>query len=106
MATKKTQVPDIGRLLELPKTEIQHVQPVMPQKTSSGVPSPKGKMGRPSNKVEGIEYVKIGPKIPASLKMKIDLALVQRQFTDGDGNPIKSIEELTILAFVTLFASR
>jgi hypothetical protein len=113
--TKKSPVPDIGNLLgkitekrdrgEIPKTEIQHVQPVSENQLILPSLKPEKKMGRPSTKKEGVEYFKIGPKIPASLKYKIDLALVERRFKTKDGTPIKSIEQLTELAFELLLAS-
>ncbi len=117
MATnKKPQVPDIGNLLEkitekrdrgeIPKTEIQHVQPVSEKQMILPSLQPARKMGRLSSKKEGVEYVKIGPKIPANMKFEIDMALVERRFTRDDGTPVRSIDDITELAFEYLFASK
>lgn len=125
-------MPDISHLLgkisekrsELPKTEIQHVTAVkelksensktdklLNGKTEKQVNSKTAKSnngetrgigGRPSLKNEGIEYVKISPRVPKSLKKKIDLILVEERFKDEEGRPITTLDEIVALALSRL----
>ena len=114
MATKKLDVPDIGNLLgkitekrdsgELPKTEIQHVQPVNREKTGNSKPgkrengeTPKA-TGRPTAKREDVEYVKVSPRIPKQLKKRVDIALIEERFTDKDGRAIVTLDEIVAYA--------
>ena len=126
MATKKMDVPDIGNLLseiskkrdsgELPKTEIQHVQPVKDQehnnsnelkrqnvKTSKQKNSEiRGVGGRPSVKREDIEYVKISPRIPKALKKRVEIAMIEERFSDKEGRAITTLDEIVELALTRL----
>lgn len=126
MVTKKMDVPDIGNLLgeiskkrdsgELPKTEIQHVQPVKEQKQENTKTlkreivktvkqennEPRGAGGRPSVKREDIEYVKISPRIPKSLKKQVEIALVEERFSDKEGRAITTLDEIVALALARL----
>ena len=126
--TKKMDVPDIGGLLgkisskreELPKSPIQSVQPVHSEadenkavetakRQNTKTPAIKEKIvrgtgGRPSVKRDGIEYVKISPRIPEDLKTLVDVALSTKRFRDENGNPIKTLDELTALALARLFS--
>lgn len=126
MVTKKMDVPDIGNLLgaiskkrdsgELPKTEIQHVQPVKEQElnNSSELKHKNGKTGkqennesrgaggRPSVKREDIEYVKISPRIPKALKKQVEIALVEERFSDKEGRAITTLDEIVALALSRL----
>lgn len=119
-------VPDIGNLLgeiskkrdsgELPKTEIQHVQPVKEQKQENSNElkheniktgkhegsEPRGSGGRPSVKREDIEYVKISPRIPKSLKKQVEMALVEERFSDKEGRAITTLDEIVALALARL----
>lgn len=119
-STKKLDVPDIGGLLgkiaekrqDLPKAPIQSVQPVEEaseakavkpakqenRKTTAAPKAERGAGGRPSVKREGVEYVKISPRIPKPLKQKAELALVQETLRDADGRVIKTLDELIALA--------
>lgn len=136
MATKaKMDVPDIGNLLgqitkkrdsgELPKTEIQHVQPVktderkntnelisnvvftpesknvQTQKPSSKEES-KGAGGRPKKLLENVEYFKMSPRIPVALKEELDVALARKKFRDADGLPITTVDAIVELALTRL----
>lgn len=125
--TKKMDVPDIGGLLgkisskreELPKSPIQSVQPVPFKLDESkavktverqNVNTPaieekkvRGIGGRPSVKRDDIEYVKISPRIPKRLKMRVEIALVEERFRDVNGHLIKTLDELTALALEKLF---
>lgn len=134
MVTKKIDVPDISNLLgeiskkrdsgELPKTEIQHVQPVKEQKHENSIElkqensktpkrvnaktekqeniEPRGAGGRPSVKREDIEYVKISPRIPKSLKKQVEIALVEERFSDKEGRAITTLDEIVALALARL----
>lgn len=126
MVTKKIDVPDISNLLgeiskkrdsgELPKTEIQHVQPVKEQKHENSQElkrenvktgkqensEPRGAGGRPSVKREDIEYVKISPRIPKSLKKQVEIALVEERFSDKEGRAITTLDEIVALALARL----
>lgn len=122
MATKKMNVPDLGNLLgkitekresgELPKTEIQRVQPVDTAKRSAGQPEqsvtlsaePENKpvVGRPSTKVDGVEYVKISPRIPKALKKSADFSMVEERFKDKNGRSVTTMDELVALALERL----
>jgi hypothetical protein len=127
MVAKKINMPDIGGLLgqisekrdsgELPRTEIQRVQPVKDEsrinvKTvkrkntkTSKEPTSAGRSsgGRPSVKQEGIEYVKLSPRIPKALSTQAKIALAEERFKDKDGQPVKTLDELVALAFERLF---
>jgi hypothetical protein len=127
MVAKKINMPDIGGLLgqisekrdsgELPRTEIQRVQPVKDEsriavKTAkrenvkaSKEPTAAGRSsgGRPSVKQEGIEYVKLSPRIPKALSTQAKIALAEERFKDKDGQPVKTLDELVALAFERLF---
>lgn len=126
MVTKKIDVPDISNLLgeiskkrdsgELPKTEIQHVQPFKEQKHENSQElkreniktgkqessEPRGAGGRPSVKREDIEYVKISPRIPKSLKKQVEIALVEERFSDKEGRAITTLDEIVALALARL----
>lgn len=122
MVTKKMTVPDISNLLgkisekrdsgELPKTEIQHVQPVKvakdiaaeelksksgkTQKRDAG--NVRGAGGRPSVKRDDVEYVKISPRIPKALKKDVERALIDERFSDKDGQHVTTLDEVVALA--------
>jgi hypothetical protein len=106
---------------ELPKTERQHVQPVSQleevksssfiELKSENTKTPKQEKiktatvdearwsgGRPSMKREGIEYVKISPKIPKTLKKRADQARIDEIFTDEHGRPVRTLDELVAVA--------
>lgn len=126
MATKKVEVPDLGGLLgkiaekrsELPKSPIQAVQPLTDNhsdasiaantlkrqnaKTQAESEKSKGTGGRPSVKKDGIEYVKISPRIPKGLKRMADIALAEERFSDAAGKPVKTLDELAALALEML----
>lgn len=133
---KKHDVPDIDSLLgtiadkraELPKTEIQHVQPVgestvptsepvretKPEtskagKTGKQLPAPQddaSRGGRPSSKRPDIEYVKVSPRIPKQLKKLAELALIDERFDGPDGKPIKTMDVLIELALTRLLQKK
>jgi hypothetical protein len=100
MATKKTDVPDIGSLLgtitkkrdEIPKTEIQHVQAVKPLKQENSKTPNAG--GRPTVKPQNVEYVKVSPRIPKQLKKRVEIALVEERFKDRNGRSITTLDEI------------
>jgi hypothetical protein len=125
MVAKKMDVPDIGSLLgkiaekrdsgEIPRTQRQHVTPVREveeesrkevktakrensktTKSAAGESSARG--GRPSVKQEGIEYVKISPRIPKSINQRAKFALAAERFQDGEGRAIKTLDELVAMA--------
>lgn len=128
MATKKMDVPDIDNLLgkiaekrdsgEIPKTEIQHVQPVVTAK-SKAVQTVKqqsvktdadrrsgetrGIGGRPSQKRDDVEYVKVSPRIPKKLKKQVEIALIEERFLDTDKRPITTLDEIVAFALERLF---
>lgn len=136
MATKaKMDVPDIGNLLgqisqkrdsgELPKTEIQHVQPVKTEELtnlkelkskniltqkSNDVKTGKlahseetrGPGGRPKKLKVGVEYFKMSPRIPVALKEELDVALSRKKFRDADGLPITTVDTIVELALTRL----
>lgn len=110
---------------EMPKTPVQSVQPIQestdkntdPDKT---VKTPKmvksktvkqavlstslyrGAGGRPSIKKDSVEYVKMSPRIPKTLKKQVDIALIHERFKDSDGNLIKTLDEIVSLALERL----
>jgi hypothetical protein len=126
MATKKMDVPDIGNLLseiskkrdsgELPKTEIQHVQPVQDQESNTSNvlkrqnvktvkqenSETRGIGGRPSVKRDDIEYVKISPRIPKALKKQVEIAMIEERFSDKEGRSITTLDEIVALALTRL----
>jgi len=63
---------------------------------------PKGKGGRPSVKSEEIEYMKISPRIPKSLRQEVGVALSLEKFVDADGKVIKTLDELVTFALEQL----
>jgi hypothetical protein len=128
MATKsQMDVPDISNLLgqiskkrdsgELPKTEIQHVQPVKTEKPMNSDElmskkvktqnqsldgEPKGPGGRPKKLMPNVEYFKMSPRIPVALKEELDVALARRKFRDADGLPITTVDAIVELALTRL----
>ena len=54
--------------------------------------------GRPSMKRDDIEYVKISPKIPKTLKKRADQARIDELFTDDQGRPVRTLDELVAVA--------
>lgn len=125
MKNRKMTPPDIGGLLgkiaekqksgELPKTEIQHVQPIVNTEeefkslNSETLKQESGqtkRMGRPSVKSQDLEYVKISPKIPKELKKQADMALVEGRFMDAQQRSITTLDELTTFALEQLLAQK
>lgn len=118
--------PDLGTLLskipkkhasgELTKTEVQHVQPVKTAKSKnvqeekrqiSKTPKQenteaRGAGGRPSVKQDDIEYTKISPRIPKSLKKTVEHALTDERFADQAGRRITTLDEIVALALERL----
>lgn len=131
MVAKKINVPDIGSLLgqiaekrdsgELPRTEVQRVQPVETEERMNvdTLKSKAGKTekqknrvlvrtdgssvtGRPTMKAVDIEYVKLSPRIPKGLKKIVEIALVEERFKDDEGRVITTIDEIVALALARL----
>ena len=131
MVAKKINVPDIGSLLgqiaekrdsgELPRTEVQRVQPVETEermnvdtlKSKAGKTEKQKKTapvradgssvtGRPTMKAVDIEYVKLSPRIPKGLKKIVEIALVEERFKDEDGRVITTMDEIVALALARL----
>ena len=120
----KTDKDDISALLgtiatnrtNLPKSPMQEVRPVEPvsadkvEKRKNGKTAKRlndetrGVGGRPSYKRDNIEYVKISPRIPKTLKQQIEIALIQEHFRDSDGMIIKTMDELTAHALEKLLS--
>lgn len=119
MATKKMDVPDIGNLLstitkkrdsgEIPSTEIQRVGPAVPaqeavieapkrQNVKTSKPQAKGPGGRPSFKLPDLEYVRVGSRIPKTLRKGAEQDLLDERYVDSDGRPIKTLDELVTVA--------
>jgi hypothetical protein len=135
---KKHDVPDIDSLLgtiadkraELPKTEIQHVQPVetspaepaastavvpgkrengkatKPTKAAEDVVLVRAPGGRPSAKRPDVEYVKISPVIPKALKKQAELALLEERFDGPNGSPITTLDAIVELALSRLLKNK
>ena len=135
MVAKKMDVPNIGSLLgkiaqkrdsgELPRTDIQRVQPVeaearkdveplkskaattgKQENTAPAKAEPRGAGGRPSTKSMDIEYVKISPRIPKALKKSVEIALVEERFKDQAGRSITTLDEIVSLALERLMKSK
>lgn len=131
MVAKKINVPDIGSLLgqiaekrdsgELPRTEVQRVQPVETEERMNvdTLKSKAGKTekrkndvlvrsdgsnvtGRPTMKAVDIEYVKLSPRIPKGLKKIVEIALVEERFKDEEGRVITTMDEIVALALARL----
>lgn len=114
-----TQKKDSG---ELGKSPIQAVQPVQPvekadteEKELKSINSLTLKQqnqategekrrggGRPTLKRDDVEYVKISPRIPKTLKQKVKLALAHENFRDYDGVTVKTLDELVTFALEKL----
>lgn len=110
-----TQMKDSG---ELGKSPIQAVQPV--EKTDSQekelksinsltlkqenqtTDGEKRRGGRPTIKRDDVEYVKISPRIPKTLKQEVNVALAQEKFRDYDGFTVKTLDELVTFALEKL----
>lgn len=110
---KKFDVPPMnelfGKISEkkagLPRPPIQAVQPIdedpaksIPvkpdeQQNSQTAILAKGPGGRPSVKKDSVEYVKISPRVPKLLKKRVDIAIINEQFQDANGQPIKTLDE-------------
>lgn len=116
MKNKPMNVPNIGSLLgkisekrdsgELSKTPIQSVQPVEEAKSeNSNTIKQRNYGGRPTVKVDTVEYVKISPRIPKALKRRTDMALVEERFLDQEGRAIKTLDELVAFALDKLIAA-
>lgn len=58
--------------------------------------------GRPSVKRDGIEYMKISPRIPKYLREEIGVKMAQHKFTDRDGKRIMTLDELVTYALEKL----
>ena len=135
MVAKKMNVPDIGSLLgkiaekrdsgELPRTEVQRVQPVEVSQspeianiTRKDVKTPKRENqtqqvfddrsagGRPSAKEQGVEYARLSSKIPKSLKRRVEIAMLEERFQDAKGRTITTFDELVALAFERLVSEK
>ena len=131
MVAKKINVPDIGSLLgqiaekrdsgELPRTEVQRVQPVETEERMNvdTLKSKAGKTekqknrvlvrtdgssvtGRPTMKAVDIDYVKLSPRIPKGLKKTVEIALVEERFKDEDGRVITTMDEIVAFALARL----
>lgn len=119
MATKKMDVPDIGNLLstitkkrdsgEIPSTEIQRVGPAVPtqeaqeetlkrKNVKTSELEEKSQGGRPSFKLPGIEYIRVGSRIPASLKTAVEDDLHKNLYRDSEGRTIKTVADLVVVA--------
>ena len=48
------------------------------------------------------KYVKISPRIPKFLKKQVEIALINEQFKDSEGNLIKTLDEIVSLALERL----
>lgn len=144
MTKKSFKVADMTSLLgridekraELPKAEIQHVQPVSETPAPAAELSPAdsakpderitGKTesrsvveksaptaiyrtnttGRPSIKRADIEYVKLSPRIPKRVKKLAEYALIEERYVGELGNPITTMDELIELALVRLLEEK
>lgn len=126
---KKMDVPDIGGLLgqiaekrhDLPKTPIQSVNPVGEKPVERKTVEPakrqnkkaeastddrtRGVGGRPSTKKDDVEYVKLSPRVPKSLKKSVERALIDEIYRDKDGNVVKTMDEVVALALTRLLAT-
>jgi hypothetical protein len=58
--------------------------------------------GRPTIKRDDVEYVKISPRIPKTLKQEVNVALAQEKFRDYDGFTVKTLDELVTFALEKL----
>ena len=111
-----TQKKDSG---ELGKSPIQAVQPVEKADTqeeelksinsltlkqenqvTEGINRRAG--GRPTIKRDDVEYVKISPRIPKTLKQEVNVALAHEKFRDYDGFTVKTLDELVTFALEKL----
>jgi len=120
---------------EMPKTPVQAVQPVdekignqeligkkvktrkrqntktfennnsFTPKQDNLVIGERGVGGRPTVKKESVEYVKMSPRIPKALKKEVDIALINEQFVDRDGQVIKTLDEIVAHALEELLSS-
>lgn len=128
MNTKKMTVPDIGGLLgqiaakrpDMPKTAIQHVQPIEEGKQESGKEEKNlrgktleservievSKIGRKTKKVPEVEYVKISPKIAKPLKKRVDIAIKSELITDAEGTIITTLDECVAYALEQILNKR
>lgn len=121
MATKTPTVPDIGGLLskisakhnELPKAPIQRIEPVAEESRKAGktvkrqyANTAEVKTGRPSVKPAEVEYVKITPRIPKTIRAKMLVAIAEERFTQSPGKPIKTIDEFVSLALTRMLDSK
>lgn len=112
-----TQMKDSG---ELGKSPIQAVQPVekdagnqekelksinsltLEQQNLAGEGEKRRGGGRPTIKRDDVEYVKISPRIPKTLKQEVNVALAQEKFRDYDGFTVKTLDELVTFALEKL----
>lgn len=120
-------VPDIGSLLgqiaekrdsgELPRTEVQRVQPVEAPKSKAGKTQKqentkpaqqevRGAGGRPTVKDQSVEYVKLSPRIPKTLKKATEIALIEERFQDEEGRAITTLDEIVTLALERLLKAK
>lgn len=127
MVAKKINVPDIGSLLgqiaekrdsgELPRTEVQRVQPVDASIRKAGKtakqeevklskPEARGAGGRPTVKDQSVEYVKLSPRIPKPLKKATEIALINERFHDDEGRTIKTLDEIIAFALERLLKEK
>ena len=58
--------------------------------------------GRPTIKRDDVEYVKISPRIPKTLKQEVNVALAHEKFRDYDGFTVKTLDELVTFALEKL----
>jgi len=65
-------------------------------------PELKNVGGRPKRLQPGVEYVKMSPRIPESLKTELDIALARKLFTDEEGRPITTVDKIVELALIRL----
>jgi hypothetical protein len=142
---KKPNVDDIKNLLghlsakrdsgELPKTEVQFVQPLASNSTQereNGITEKsnnekteipenvktfsqeKGKTdkrervktGRPTAKSKDIEYVRLGAVIPKTVKQKMVDALNYEIFQLEDGQPVRTVDEIVTIALEQLLNTK
>jgi cell division septum initiation protein DivIVA len=111
-----TQKKDSG---ELGKSPIQAVQPVekadtqekelksinsktLKQENQVAEGTNRRAGGRPTIKRDDVEYVKISPRIPKTLKQEVNVALAQEKFRDYEGFNVKTLDELVTFALEKL----
>ena len=96
-------VQPVEKVNEEQEKELKSINSLTPKQENQVAESEKKRGGgRPTIKRDDVEYVKISPRIPKTLKQEVNVALAQEKFRDYDGYTVKTLDELVTFALEKL----